>query len=384
MQARTYMVVDRRHDHSFRVPRPDLSLRLGTPNACNDCHSDKSPQWAAAAVEDWFGPKRKGFQIYAAAFHAARNDSADAAALLGVVAIDANAPAVARASALSELASRVSPANVGLARTGLADPDPMVRLGALDMLENLPAGQIWPLVSPLLSDPVRGVRIRAVSLLATVPSASQPSADRAHFDQAAKEFITAQRFNADRPEARTTLANFLAQRGLAADAETEYKAALHLSPQYATAAINLADLYRQLGRDNEGEGVLREALAGSTDQAALHHALGLALTRLKQGDQALAEFRKSSELEPRNARYQYVYAVALHSAGQAAMAVLKEGLKDHPRNREILLALVSFSRTAGDATAALGYAEQLGIIAPEDRSIEGLVLELRRARPSAQ
>ena len=49
MPARTYMVVDPRHDHSFRVPRPDLSVTLGTPNACNDCHSDKPPQWAAAA-----------------------------------------------------------------------------------------------------------------------------------------------------------------------------------------------------------------------------------------------------------------------------------------------------------------------------------------------
>ena len=75
MPARTYMVVDPRHDHSFRIPRPDLSVKLGTPNACNDCHSDKSPQWAAAAVEQWFGPDRKGFQTYAAAFHAARTDA---------------------------------------------------------------------------------------------------------------------------------------------------------------------------------------------------------------------------------------------------------------------------------------------------------------------
>ena len=62
MPARTYMVIDRRHDHSFRIPRPDLSARLGTPNACTDCHTDKSADWAAAAVERWHGPDRKGFQ----------------------------------------------------------------------------------------------------------------------------------------------------------------------------------------------------------------------------------------------------------------------------------------------------------------------------------
>ena len=122
MQARTYMVVDPRHDHSFRIPRPDLSVKLGTPNACNDCHGDKPPQWAAAAIEHWFGPDRKGFQTYAAAFHAARTDQADAAALLAAVAADSDAPAVARASALAELALHVSPANISAARSGTRRP----------------------------------------------------------------------------------------------------------------------------------------------------------------------------------------------------------------------------------------------------------------------
>ncbi len=380
MQSRTYMVVDPRHDHTFRVPRPDLSIKLGTPNACNDCHRDKPAQWTAAAVEEWFGPNRKGLQTYGAAFHAARTDRVDATALLAAIVADGNSPAVARASALSELASRVSPANIGTARTALVDPDPMVRLGALDMLENVPAGQIWPWVSPLLSDPVRGVRIKAASLLAAVPTASQPPPDRERFDRAATEFVAAQRANAERPEARTTLGNFLAQRGLTEDAETEYKAALQLSPQYATAAINLADLYRQLGRDSEGENVLRAALAASPREAAAHHALGLTLTRLKRPDEALAEFRTAIELEPDRSRYAYVYAVALHSGGRRdeAMSVLKEVLRSHPNDRDILSALVAFSRTAGDAKAALGYAEQLAIIAPEDRNLAALIEELRR------
>ena len=71
MPERTYMVVDKRHDHSFRIPRPDLSVTLGTPNACNDCHTDKPADWAAAAIARWHGPDRKGFQTYAAAFNAA-------------------------------------------------------------------------------------------------------------------------------------------------------------------------------------------------------------------------------------------------------------------------------------------------------------------------
>src|SRR5262249_55946124 len=133
-------------------------------------------------------------------FHSAWTGQADAAALLGVVAADPNAPAFARASALTELAPYVSPANINLARSALADPDPMVRIGALDMLANVSAAQIWPLVSPLLADSNRGVRIRAVALLAAVPTASQPPTDREPFERAAAEFVAAQRLNADRPE----------------------------------------------------------------------------------------------------------------------------------------------------------------------------------------
>lgn len=380
MPTRTYMVVDPRHDHSFRIPRPDQSVKLGTPNACNDCHRDKSAAWAASAIEDWHGTARKGFQKYAEAFHASWSRQSDAAALLGVLASDGNAPAIARASALSELGSRLSPSNVSLARTGLSHPDPMVRLGALDMLESIPPTQLLPLVSPLLSDSIRSVRIRAASLLAGVQSAQIPPSARESFERAATEFIAAQQLNADRPEARSALGRFYAQQGRAALAEAEYKAALRLSPQFAPAAINLADLYRQLGRENDGEAVLHSALKGSQRDASLHHALGLMLVRLKRLDEAVKQLQIASEIEPDSARYAYVYSVALHSAGRAAdaIAVLKESLLRHTNDRDILLALINFVREAGDIAAALGYAELLSKTMPDDQSLNGLIQALRR------
>jgi predicted CXXCH cytochrome family protein len=380
MPARTYMVVDRRHDHGFRVPRPDLSVKLGTPNACTDCHADKSAEWAAVTTERWYGPERKGFQRFAEAFHSAWTEKTDAASLLAAVAADRAAPAFARAGALSELAPRVSPANIGLARSGLADPDPMVRIGALDMLQSVPASQIWPLAAPLLTDSNRGVRIRAAALLAPVPTAGQPAADRQAFERAASEFIAAQQLNADRPEARSALGNFYARRGRAGEAETEYKAALLLSPRYAPAAINLADLYRQIGRDGDGESVLRAAIGNAPQDAGLHHALGLTLTRLKRYQESLGDLRRAAELEPDRARYAYVYAVALHSAGHVddAMAVLKENATRHPDDRDILLALVSYNRDAGDFASALEYAQRLVRLVPDDLSLNALIENLRR------
>ena len=388
MPTHTYMVIDRRHDHSLRVPRPDLSVKLGTPNACNDCHKDKSADWAAAAVENWYGPNREGFQNYAEAFHAAWADQPDAATLLAAVAADGNTPAFARASALTDLAPSLSPTNGNLARAGLSDPDPMVRIGALDMLESVPTGQVWPLASPLLSDPSRGVRIRAASLLAAVPTANQPPADRERFERAAAEFVAAQSLNADRPESRSALGSFLAKRGYAVDAETEYKAALQLSPQYSPAAINLADLYRRLGRNSDSESVLRVAITAAPQDAGLHYSLGLALVRLKQSDGAIAEFRKATELDPGQARYAYVYAVALHSAGRGneAMAALKENLIRHPNDRDTLSAQISFSRESGDLNSALDYAERLQRITPDGPGLTGLIQDFRRqtAKPIPQ
>jgi predicted CXXCH cytochrome family protein len=388
MPVRTYMEIDKRHDHSLRIPRPDLSVKLGTPNACNDCHTDKSPDWAASAVDRWHGPNRKGFQNYAEAFTAAWSDQPNAANLLATVAADNQVPAFARAGALVELSSRASPATVNLARKSLSDPDPTVRIAALDMLEAVPVVQTWSLASPLLTDSNRGVRIRAAALLAAVPAATLSPADREHFEHAANEFIAAQRFNADRPEARSALGSFLRRRGQPASAEAEYKAALRLSAQYVPAAINLADLFRQLGRESESESVLRAALVMSARDAGLHYSLGLTLVRLKRSDDAIEELGTAAALEPDRARYAYVYAVALHSAGRVlqSISVLKQSLARHPSDRDTSLALINFYRGTGDVASALAVAEQFALVVPEDQNLARLIQELRRQqrKPGAQ
>jgi predicted CXXCH cytochrome family protein len=379
MPERTFMVIDKRHDHSFRVPRPDFSDKFETSNACNDCHRDKPASWAAAAIEGWFGPEREGLQNYAHAFHAAWHDEPGADILLAAVAADVNTPSFARAGAIAELAGHVSPATLDVARAGLADADPMVRIAALDMLDGVPPDQLWPVVSPLLSDPIRGVRLRATSLLAGAPTERLSATERATFDRANAEFVAAQTLNADRSEARAALGNFHARRGETKEAEADFQAALRLSPAFGPAAANLADLYRQLGRDADAEKVLRQAIKASPKDAGLHHALGLALVRLKRQDEALAELARAAELEPTRARYAYVYAVALDASGRRTDAIqaLKDNLAKHPGDRDMLSALVSFNRDAGDVPAALSYAEQLAKIEPTNAELKTLIDTLR-------
>ena len=166
------------------------------------------------------------------------------------------------------------------------------------------------LAAPLLSNPLRALRTEAASLLAPVPLEQLPAPARPAFERAAAEFVASQRYNADRPEGRVNLGTFEAQRGDAASAEREMRAAMRLDQFFIPAYINLADVYRILGNDSDGVQVLQDGLRVSPDSAVLHHALGLALVRMKRIDEALGEFRRATVLEPTNARFSYMYGVA--------------------------------------------------------------------------
>ncbi len=371
MPERTYMVVDPRHDHGFRIPRPDLSARFGVSNACNDCHTDKDAGWAAAAIEGWHGPERKGLQTWTEAFAAARDDKVEAGPLLLQVATTPGVPAIARATALEDLAGWPSPEAIEAARKGLADVDPLVRLAALRSLQSLPPAQSWPLAQGLLDDPVRGVRIEAASLLAAMPQDQLAPADRQRLDRAIDEDVAAQRLNADRPEGRVNLGNLYAQRGQSGAAEAEYKAARALDPTFVPADVSLAQLYAREHRDAEGERILRQALARMPDDAALHNALGLNLVRQRRSAEALAEIARAAELDPANARYAYIQGIALNSTGRTdeALRVLEASHGRHPADRDTLLALVTINRDAGRLDVALTWADRLAAIDPQARAL---------------
>jgi tetratricopeptide (TPR) repeat protein len=376
MPVRTYMGVHRRHDHGFRVPRPDLDGALGTSDACTDCHHGKSPTWAAQAIEKWFPKGREGFQTFGPALHAARSQALNAPALLAAVASAPAQPAIARATALAELAPFITPTLYQTIVAGLADPDPLVRIGAVAGLDYLPGERRWTAAAALLDDPSPAVRLVAVPFLLTAPA---DEAHRSAFDRALEEYLTLQRANADRAPSRANLGLVAARRGDVEGAEREYRAALALDAFYTPARINLADLLRTAGRESEAETLLREGLKADRADAALHHALGLSLVRAHRLPEAIVHLQRASELAPGSARYAYVHAIALDSSGQrpAAIARLRATATAHPADRDTLLALVDLLREAGNRPAALRYAENLAVLLPGDPTVAALVDSLR-------
>ncbi len=316
MRTETYMVVDPRHDHSFRIPRPDLGSTLGVPNACNQCHTDRPAKWAADAVREHYPQPRPGFQGFAEAFADADRDDPAATIALTQVAANQDESAIARASALRRLARTPGENALIAAEAALDDPSPLVRAAAIEAFDALPPLQRRALL-PLLGDPVRTVRMRAARSLAMLADDAFDPAALEAFRESADEYVAAERHNADRPEHRTNLGGFLAERGDYAAAEAEYREALRLDTRFVPAWANLADLMRANGREANAESTLREGLAQSPADATLHHALGLSLVRQQRKDEALRELRRATELDPGNARFKYVYEVALDELGGA-------------------------------------------------------------------
>ena len=361
MPTRTYMVVDPRRDHSLRIPRPDLSVELGVPNACNNCHADKTAAWAAARVEAWYGKVPQGYQHFAAALAAGRDGAPAAASLVPGLIRDAQSPDIARATALAGAGAYLGPENLDLVSTGLWHDNPLVRSATVDMLEQAPAGLRTQLLAPMLQDPSRAVRIEAARVLAGLSVGEPGSQQQKRLAQGTQEYIHAQTVNAEWPEAQVNLGLLYANLGQPDKAEAAYRKAMALNPLFVPAYVNLADVYRALDNDAQGEKVLRQALLEVADNPELHYALGLLLVRRKQLDAAIEELNKASSLSADEARYAYTYAVALNAAGKPdeAILTLREAHDRHPNNTDILIALVAFNRDQGNRDEAENYQRKL-------------------------
>ena len=361
MPTRTYMVVDARHDHSLRIPRPDLSVALGTPNACNNCHADKTPEWAAAQVKDWYGRVPEGYQRYAEALAAAGEGDPAAARLLPALIRDTDSPAIARATALAALAPYLNRDNLDLISLGLWDDNPLVRVATVGMLQSLPPRLRRQLATSALQDRVLAVRIEAARVLAGVDVGDPGSEQQGNLDAAIEAYVHAQQVNAERPEAQVNLGNLYAALGRSDMAEKAYRTAIERNPQFVPAYVNLADFYRGQASDAQGEKVLRQALEAVPDSAEVHYALGLLLVRQKQLQAAIGELEAAAGPGADDPTFPYTYAIALHSAGQGreAVAELEQAHERFPRNAAILTALINYLRELGDTASADAYSRKL-------------------------
>ena len=358
MPERTYMVLDHRRDHGFRIPRPDLTVTLGIRNACNGCHDDRAAEWARDALSRRFGPPDDSH--FAVAVAAARLGQPKAAGPLAALAENRDRAAIVRATALALMESYDDAETALALEKGLRDPDALVRIGALRGAARFAPESLWRRAGHLLDDDYLAVRSEAARVLAAA-HATLPEGDRPRLLEALEEYLATQRFNADRPEAHVNMATALMAIGDPERAEAALGSALELSPGWVPALVNLADLYRATNRDAAGGDLLTRALLLAPESAEVRLALALWLVRQGRHPEALPLLAAAVELAPGDPHYAYVYAVALHSRGESmrAIGVIDEALGRRPGNRDLLRAAAVIARDIGDDGKLQMYMEQL-------------------------
>lgn len=297
MQAKTYMEVDPRRDHSFRVPRPDLSAKLESPDACTGCHQDKKAAWAVSKVKAWFPEGRSGTPHFGEIFRQGRTrPGADTGQKLVALAVDSANAAIVRASALDLLRASMTPALVARIVPLLQAKDTLIREAALRLLDSAPPALRIKLVTPLLRDSAKAVRLEAARLLIGVPLDGLSSEDKA----AARTEISAYQRSlfsrADFPETQMQIAGLAMVLRDFGTAQKAFLKALSMDPQLTDAWLTLAQIQSALRQPGRARKTLEQAAQKIPDSAIVQYRLGALYSSLREHGKAVASLEKSLKL----------------------------------------------------------------------------------------
>ncbi|MGB6976742.1 MAG: tetratricopeptide repeat protein [Gammaproteobacteria bacterium] len=344
MPTKTYMQIHVRRDHYFRIPRPDLTIHYGIPNACNSCHHDQSPQWAQQYIEKWYG--KNTFDDYSDIIEKGRAQQPLAENRLINLAKDKRQANIVRATALYLLQNYYSAASIQAMIDLSHDQDELVRMYAVGGLEPLSPEQKISVLTPLLTDSIRAVRIKTAVLYASIPQNLLNSAQQAAFNHALAEYKNSQHALLDTPEANFNLGLLAETQNNNVAAEKYYRQAIQMDKHFYPASQNLAIFYNGHGQNEKAEATLKQAIVTNPDQGQLYYSLGLLLAEEKKFDKSVNALAAAVKLMPNNAKAYYNYGLVLQHINkltEAKQALLKAH-QLQPNDPQILAALAQDER----------------------------------------
>jgi tetratricopeptide (TPR) repeat protein/ssDNA-binding Zn-finger/Zn-ribbon topoisomerase 1 len=388
MPEKTYMGIDARRDHSIRIPRPDLSVKFGMPNACNRCHADKDAQWAADAIVARKGPDRPKEARHPEAFHAFRTGKPEAEKLLLEAARDPEAPAFTRAGALLALRRFLSETSFAEARRNLDANDSVVRVAAVSKLEDLPDTEVHKALLPVLSDPVLSVRTEAARILSRLSESvfgeSELELFRKSFDELKQRYLC----NLDRPEAHLSLGILAEDQNKTQDAKRHYRQAIERESTFVPARMNLAMLLSREKKNTEAEKLLREAVRLQPTWGQAHYSLGLLLAEdPRRLPEAIRSLERASGYWADNPRIPYNLGIAYWQSENFDQAIkaLMQAINMQPDNPEFVQSLVQLSveRMRSHAQReewreALPHARRLAELVPDNPQFRAFVSQIEQ------
>lgn len=361
MDGRHYMGVDYRRDHSFRIPRPDLTISLGVPNACNSCHDDKSPEWAQGYITEWYGKSRPAH--YGSVIAAGQD--ADTAALDGLIAI-ANAsadlyPIMVRATALSLLGVYGSDKALNALKLHFTDEDPVMRHTAVRNFHPQTLDTFRASFVPMLYDSVKAVRAEAANQLSQLPPEAFDTAWIRVYGDALAEYEHAMEFVADFPTGSYNLANLYYKKGNLAEAEKLYKKAIRTDNEFYPAKINLAMLYNSEEHNEKAEQLFREVIRDFPEQSEVYYSLGLLLAEMNKLPESAEMLEEAGRRMPGRSRIFYNLGLIyqyMNEPGKAEQNLLRAAEKE-PENQNFIYALVDFYTKTGKKQKAFKWSSRM-------------------------
>lgn len=413
MPETTYMAVDARRDHSLRVPRPDLSVKLGTPNACSRCHLERAQlpddkrhklrqyqdwviaartdedvrralgevdRWAAENFRVWWGEKPDLETHFANVLAVARRGEPEAEPQLMQLVQDQRLPGIVRATGLYELGQFPSRSALQVAAGLLHDDDPQVRAAAVENLQALNNNQrLAELLVPLLEDRTRLVRTEAARVLARVPAATLDGDERRTLKAALADFERGVMVNNDRAGAYMTMGVLRESQNDLESAQSNYETAIRIEPTVAGPRSNLAALLDRLADELE-EQVRRRAQ--SDQEGAIHDAITAQKLRTRAQELRADELpllARDAKLAPNSAAIQYRYGLSLYLQGKHAEAetALAAAARLEPHTPDFTLAWALLLRQLGRPAEAIPLLERVVELRPADDSLKQALLEAR-------
>ena len=368
MPERPYMVVDWRADHSIRVPRPDLSAQINTPNACNQvgCHDDKSIAWSVEHYRDWYGRASKPH--YGTILAAGRERKPDAGDLLRRLAGDELNPMIVRATALTLLASYPGKETDSAFNHALSDPEALVRYTAIMHVNPPNAERLVEQVAPLLFDPVLAVRTQAAAQLAGISEDLLKPYQRQALAQCLDEYVQAMKYSLDFAFAGHNLGNLYTKLNEPGKAEAYYKSAIDIDDLFYPAKVNLAMLYNSQGKNKEAERLLHEVIDAYPEQYDVAYSLALLLVELNKPNEAVTYLQRAADGMPNRSRVFYNLGLLRQQLGDgpAAEAALLHAIELEPNNPDYLYALANLYINGGFFSKALSVADRMIAADPDN------------------
>lgn len=365
MPGRNYMVIDYRPDHSFRVPRPDLSNKIYTPNACNRCHTDKPVEWSDDWITKWYGPGRKDH--YGEIIAAGRNRRPEIYNELLKLATDPLYPVIVRSTALSLLGAYPCEETTKAFKVSLMDEEALIRRTAIENFPIADDEEKVKLIAPFLYDPVKAVRIEAASRLAGKPSEYLDTRQKELYQMVLKEFIASMEYSGDFSFARFNLGNLYQELEDNFKSIENYRAAINIDNLFYPAKVNLAMLYNGMGNQDKAEELFREVIREHPGLYEIYYSLALLMAEKKSYEEAAEYMRIAAANMPDTARVHYNYGLLLQflKNDQECELEFKKALEIEPQNLDYLYALFDYYFKRSKFNKAKNIAETMVKISPD-------------------